>query len=57
MNAGDTRGHDIVTVRDREAPGSNPGPRPNFELKASCLGAAKVITRLYWCSRYVAVAL
>jgi hypothetical protein len=26
----DTRGHIIKTVRDREAPGSNPGPPTNF---------------------------
>src|SRR6266550_4276869 len=27
----DTRGHPTRTVRDREAPGSNPGPRPKSE--------------------------
>jgi len=27
----DPRGHATKTVRDREAPGSNPGPRPIFE--------------------------
>src|SRR5436853_5166620 len=29
----DTGGHVINTVRDREAPGSNPGPPNNFECK------------------------
>jgi hypothetical protein len=28
-----TRGDTFVTVRDREAPGSNPGPPTNFEFK------------------------
>src|SRR5438105_6662615 len=38
----DTRGHGIAPVRDREAPGSNPGPPTIFELEiedfAACLG-------------------
>src|ERR1035437_4109228 len=29
----DTGGHASDTVRDREAPGSNPGPPTNFEFK------------------------
>src|SRR6266852_8446678 len=29
----DTRGHSTKTVRDREAPGSNPGPPTNFGFK------------------------
>jgi hypothetical protein len=29
----DTRGHAIKTVRDREDPGSNPGPPTNFVFK------------------------
>src|SRR5207237_2586272 len=29
----DTGGHVTNTVRDREAPGSNPGPLTNFECK------------------------
>jgi hypothetical protein len=33
----DTRGHDIRPVRDREAPGSNPGPRPVFGFKTRSL--------------------
>jgi hypothetical protein len=30
---GDTEGHVTAPVRDREAPGSNPGPPTNFEFK------------------------
>src|SRR6266849_1599550 len=30
----DTRGHAIAPVRDREAPGSNPGPPTKFELNS-----------------------
>jgi hypothetical protein len=29
----DTEGHTVVPVRDREAPGSNPGPPTNFVIK------------------------
>jgi len=29
----DTRGHGVAPVRDREAPGSNPGPPTNFLFK------------------------
>ncbi len=29
-SSGDTRGHVATAVRDREAPGSNPGPPTNF---------------------------
>ena len=29
----DTRGHAITTVRDREAPGSNPGPPDQFRIQ------------------------
>ena len=29
-NRRDTEGHTVVPVRDREAPGSNPGPPTNF---------------------------
>jgi len=35
----DTRGHAITTVRDREAPGSNPGPPTNFVFKIGDLRA------------------
>jgi hypothetical protein len=28
----DTRGHGVTPVRDREAPGSNPGPPTSFEF-------------------------
>jgi hypothetical protein len=34
----DTRGHAFDTVRDREAPGSNPGPPTNSEFKITDLG-------------------
>ena len=34
-----TGGHGTDTVRDREAPGSNPGPRPIFELRNASLDA------------------
>jgi hypothetical protein len=34
----DTRGHGADTVRDREAPGSNPGPPTNFEFKIADFG-------------------
>jgi hypothetical protein len=34
----DPRGHAIDTVRDREAPGSNPGPPTNFEFKIADFG-------------------
>jgi hypothetical protein len=33
----DTGGHATNTVRDREAPGSNPGPPTNFEFKSPIL--------------------
>ncbi len=32
-NRRDTEGHAVVPVRDREAPGSNPGPPTNFEFR------------------------
>jgi hypothetical protein len=32
-NRRDTEGHTVVPVRDREAPGSNPGPPTNFVFK------------------------
>ncbi len=31
----DTGGHDVRRVRDREAPGSNPGPPTNFIFKSA----------------------
>ena len=33
-NRRDTEGHSVVPVRDREAPGSNPGPRPKIVFKS-----------------------
>ncbi len=30
----DTRGHAIKTVRDREAPGSNPGPPTKIRIRS-----------------------
>jgi hypothetical protein len=36
----DTGGHAITTVRDREAPGSNPGPPTNFSNTKPMLTAA-----------------
>jgi hypothetical protein len=35
----DTRGHATKTVRDREAPGSNPGPPTKIELKIGRIAA------------------
>src|SRR6266545_4957400 len=36
----DTRGHGIARVRDREAPGSNPGPPTIFEFKIGDYGCS-----------------
>ena len=36
----DTRGHTTNTIRDRETPGSNPGPRPFLELEINIATAA-----------------
>jgi hypothetical protein len=36
----DTRGHAIKTVRDREAPGSNPGPPTKIVFKIRDCGGA-----------------
>jgi hypothetical protein len=36
----DTPGHATETVRDREAPGSNPGPPTIFVFKIRCSRAA-----------------
>ena len=43
----DTRGHVTKTVRDREAPGSNPGPPTNFEFKVGGfpIGVRSSLTR------------
>jgi len=38
-NRRDTGGHDVRRVRDREAPGSNPGPPTTFVFKVGNLMA------------------
>jgi len=43
--------------RGREAPGSNPGPRPVFEFTVANVSGVIVTTPLCWCSRHVAHAL
>jgi len=42
-------------VRDREAPGSNPGPPTKFRTQIHPRGGATVISPLCWRSSYVAV--
>jgi len=37
----DTRGHATTTVRDREAPGSNPGPPTNFSIQIRHVSGAE----------------
>jgi hypothetical protein len=37
-NPRDIRGNAVDTVRDREAPGSNPGPRPKSEFELRNVG-------------------
>jgi hypothetical protein len=51
----DTGGHGTDTVRDREAPGSNPGPPTNFEFKSPishAVGRASEDGRSQPCHRF-----
>ncbi len=50
---------DTITapVRDREAPGSNPGPRPTSEFQVGTVSNRNVTGSLYYCSSSAAVLL
>ena len=45
---GDTEGHITAPVRDREAPGSNPGPPTKSEFSLVMSAQLGVLPPLYW---------